>query len=264
MREVVFESLGAELVGIIEYPDKLPAPAVILCHGLSNTKEDCPLIEQTSKMLVNNGFVTFRFDYFGSGESPGVMTDKTISILEQNTKDAINFASSLEEVTEIGMWGRSFGGTLVGLVAHDERICASAIASGVFYLVKVFDRDKVSQLAKKEYQMEERGQKLAGTGHYKGVYGLGEMWYKEVPHYFEILKKRLPLLSNVLVFGTSPDEKVPAENSMAIFDLVGTPKELHIFGNTNHAYAGVEKEVLRLTERWFKMYLGNYHDEREW
>jgi esterase/lipase len=255
MEKVRFKSLGHNLVGIVEYPQKTPAPGMILCHGLSNTKEDCPLIEETTKMLIDTGFITFRFDYFGSGESPGTMKDKTISILEQNTKDAIDFFLSDEKVTEVGMWGRSFGGTLVALCGSDPRINASIIASGVFFLKKVFDREKIDELVKKEEEMEQMGGKLAGTGHYKGKYGLNDMWYVECGEYEDKLIRNLEQMSGVLVLGTSPDEKVPSENSIAIYNIVKNPKEIHIFGNTSHAYEGAENEALSLMRRWIKIHM---------
>lgn len=253
--KIIFESLGYNLVGIIEYPEEVPASGVILCHGLSNTKEDCPLIKETTQILIDNGFITFRFDYFGSGESPGTMMDKTISILEQNTKDAINFFLSNEKVLEVGMWGRSFGGTLVGLCGLDPKVKASVIASGVLFMEKVFDKKKIDKLVRKEKEMEKKGEKLAGTGHYKGKYGLNDRWYMECAEYEDKQRKGLKKINNLLVIGTSPDEKVPSENSIAIYNIAESPKELHVFGNTNHAYEGAEEEALSLVKRWFDIHL---------
>ncbi len=255
IEKITFKSLGYNLAGIIEYPEKLPSPGVILCHGLSNTKEDCPLIKKTAKILIDNGFIIFRFDYFGSGENPGTMMDKTVSILEQNTKDAINFFLSNKKVLKVGMWGRSFGGTLVGLCGLNLKVKASVIVSGVFYMEKVFDKKKIAKLVKKEKEMEKRGEKLAGTGHYKGKYGLNDSWYMECAEYENKLRKSLKQVNNLLVIGTSPDEKVSSENSIALYNIAESPKELHIFGNTNHAYEGAEEEALCLIKRWFNMYL---------
>jgi len=253
--KVIFKSLGYNLVGIIEYPKIMPAPGMILCHGFSNTKEDCPLLKETTKMLIDNGFITFRFDYFGSGESPGTMKEKTISILEQNTKDAIDFFLPNEKVTKVGMWGRSLGGTLVALCGSDPRIPVTIIASVVFFMKKVFNKRTINELVKKEEEMEQRGGRLAGTGHYKGEYGLNDLWYSECEEYEDKLTKSLEQMSRVLILGTSPDEKVPSENSIAIYNIVKNSKEIHIFGNTNHAYEGAENEALSLIRRWVKIHL---------
>ena len=137
--KVTFVSEGYELVGIKEIPEKVPTPGVILCHGFTNSKEDCPLINETAEMLLKEGFITFRFDFFGSGESPGLLKDKRISILEQNLKDCLDYFAQDERVESIGLWGRSLGGTMVALCASDPRVFASVFASGISIAMQVFD-----------------------------------------------------------------------------------------------------------------------------
>lgn len=255
VERVVFESRGVNLIGVLTHPDGGKGPVVVMCHGLSNSKEDCPLISETSDLLVRNGLATFRFDYFGSGESPGRMVDKSIDVLLANTRDAIAFVELQGVATSIGLWGRSFGGTLAGLCANDNNVAASVIASGVFFLDRVFHRDALLNLIRREAIKEQRGEKLPGTGNYKGPYGLSNGWYEECLRYGPRLSDALSHATRVMVLGTSPDEKVPPENSLAIYDLVEEPEELHIFSGVNHAYEGVEHMACSLAKRWFIMHL---------
>ena len=103
--------------------------------------------------------------------------------------------------------------------------------------------------------MEKKGKRLPGTGHYKGEYGVGDRWFSELEACEKNLTERLKLMRNVLVLGSSPDEKVPPENSLAFYGLVREPKEIHIFTHTNHAYEGVENEALSIMNRWFKIHM---------
>lgn len=157
--KVSFKSAGSKLVGIKEVPDKIPAPGVILFHGLTGSKEDSPLINESSKALVENGFITFRFDFYGSGESLGKMQDKTMAVLEQNAKDAVDYFLQDQRVTNLGLWGRSIGGTLVCLVPPNGRIKARVSASGAS-LAEKETREKLEELKRREQELE-RGKKIA-------------------------------------------------------------------------------------------------------
>lgn len=252
--KVTFKSLRYNLVGIIDIPHKIPAPGVILFHGLSNSKEDCPMINETADMLVKEGFIAFRFDFYGSGESPGLMRDKTMSVLEKNARDALRFLSNDKRVTEIGLWGRSLGGTIVACIGSHPRVKASIILTGGVILEKTF-APHFEKLKKMEKEFEKKGKKLPGTGYYKGPYELGDIWFKELPEIERRIMNSLKRMSHVLVLATTPDIKVPLENATTIINTVREPKEIHIFENIEHDYRGVEKIVLELEKKWFRTYL---------
>lgn len=262
LERATFKSLGSELVGILNIPDKTPAPGVILFHGMSNSKEDCPLIKETAKMLANEGYVTFRFDFFGSGESPGRLKDKRMSIIEQNAKDAIDFFLRDNRVYGyIGLWGRSLGGTIVILFADRPEVKASVILSGAVSLEKVLGRSVFERLKALEEKLSKTGETLPGTGVYKGPYSLEDGWFKEIPQYDKKIQECLPRLSNVLVFGTTPDKKAPLEQIVSIINGAKEPKEIHIFKGVDHDYKGVEESVIKLEKRWFKAYLRRVKNE---
>jgi dienelactone hydrolase len=253
--KVTFKSAGCSLVGIKDIPDKVPAPGVILFHGLSNAKEDCPLINETAEMLTKEGVITFRFDFYGSGESPGLMRDKTLPILLQNARDAIDFLLSDSRVTAVGLWGRSLGGTMVALCGSDPRVKASVILTGGVLLQKGLTEERMASLREKEEIAEREGKKLAGTGEYKGPYELGDEWYKSIQGIDKRIEESLKKMSHVLVFATTPDIKVPLQNSIKIINTVKEPKEIYIFEGVEHDYKGVEKDVLEIERRWFNTYL---------
>ena len=253
---VIFKSLGYELVGLFDLPDKTPAPGVILFHGLTNSKDDCPLIKETAEMLTNEGYITFRFDFFGSGEGPGRLKDKKMSILEQNARDAIDFFLQDNRVSEeIGLCGRSLGGTIVILLANRQEVKASVILSGAASLEKTLGPLVFKRLKALVDDLSKKDKKLPGTGEYKGAYELGYDWFKELPQYDKKIREFLPRISHVLVFGTTPDEKVPLEHATTIINAAKEPKEIHIFEGVDHDYKGVEKAVLEIEKRWFKTYL---------
>ena len=252
--KIKFKSLGYDLVGIVEHPKEIPASSVILFHGLTNSKDDCPLIKEVADALVKEGFITFRFDFYGSGESPGELKDRTWSITEQNAQDAIKYFKKNEKVTGIGFWGRSTGGNAAILCADDPQIKAFALASTPVLLQECFLK-RFEKVRKLELELETKGKKLPGTGKFKGEFSFNSKFFEEVSLYEKKVMENLKKMSNVLVLATTPDIKVPLNNSTTIINTVKEQKEIHIFEGIEHDYKGVEEQVIELTVSWFKKYL---------
>jgi len=251
--KVHFRSAGHELVGIAEFPGTVPAPGVVMFHGLTNTKEDCPLISETAHALVRDGFAVLRFDFFGSGESPGTMKEKLLSVLEQNARDAMDFFCADERVTDVGLWGRSTGGTIVALCGTDARVRASVMASPAVLLEDGFSGFR--QIQDEEMRLEQSGRRLPGTGQYKGPFDLGEDFFKELGGLDQRIRTNLKQLSHVLVLGTTPDRKVSLGNATTAINIAREPKEIHIFENTDHDYKGKEEAAVQIIRSWFREHL---------
>lgn len=258
IEKVKFKSAGYELVGEINFPDEFSGKlsTVTLFHGISNARKDCPLMNETSEALTENGFIAFRFDFYGSGESPGNMEDKTMGILEQNAKDAIEFIEKDDRVDKnrMGISGRSFGGTLASLLPPDSRIKARAILSPDLKIGEKQWTEKFKKVKKKELELEKIGKKLPGTGKYKGKFNLKEEWFKSLKGLDRRVEENLERLDTVLALGTALDQKVTPDNACIVMNKVKEPKRIMIY-MTDHDYAGFEKEAVKEILDWFKRYL---------
>lgn len=257
IEKVKFESANYTLIGEINLPDKFNGklPTVILFHGLSNSRKDCPLINETSETLVENGFIAFRFDFYGSGESPGEMKDKRMDILEQNAKDAINFIRQDPRVNQerLGLWGRSSGGTLVALLPPIPGIKVRVLASPGIMFEKTMT-ERFEEIKRKEMELEKRGKKLPGTGDYKGSFTFDTSWFESLKGLDSRILDNLKTLDTILVLGTGLDQKVTADNACIVMNNVKEPKRIWIF-QTDHDYAGFEKEAVEESINWFSKYL---------
>ena len=256
-KKVNFQSARFKLAGEINLPNNFQGklPTVILFHGLTNSRKDCPLIDTVSKALVKNGIIAFRFDFFGSGESQGEMREKRFDILEQNAKDAITFISDQPFVNRfrLGLWGRSFGGTFASLIPPNKNIKARVIASPGTIIEKTI-MDKWKRLKKKERELQKIGKKLAGTGKYKGAYELDVGWFTSLRGVDKRITDNLKKIKTVLVLGTANDEKVTLNDICTAANLVKEPKKIVIY-NTGHDYSGYESEAVKETINWFRKYL---------
>lgn len=248
-------SAGYEIVGEIDIPDRLnnKAQAIILYHGLTNNRRDCPLINEVAEALVAEEFIVYRFDLYGSGESSGDMQDKNMCILEANAKDIVNYVSKDSRVLDIGLWGRSLGGSLVCLLPYNERIKARVVASPGVMFEDVMCK-KFENLKKKELDYEKEGKRLPGTGMYKGPFELKQAFFESIKGFDNRVINNLKSLDTVLVLGTALDQKVTPENSCIVMNESNNPKRIMIY-MTDHDFKGFETEAVKESVEWFKKYL---------
>ncbi len=111
MKEKIFfkNSKGNKLCGILSNPtSQKEKPVIILCHGFSTSKEGRTYI-RLEEILNDKGISTFRFDFFGHGESEGKFEEITTVEAVDDIQNAIKL---LEEsgYKRIGLVGSSFGG----------------------------------------------------------------------------------------------------------------------------------------------------------
>jgi dipeptidyl aminopeptidase/acylaminoacyl peptidase len=100
---------GSKLCGVISDPAiNTKSPIITLCHGLSTSK-DGRTYTRLEVMLNREGIATFRFDFFGHGESEGKFEDITLSEAVSDVLKAIQILKK-SGYSKIGLMGSSFGG----------------------------------------------------------------------------------------------------------------------------------------------------------
>jgi len=91
-------------------------PLAILLHGFSSSKDRTHTIRAAAAMR-EAGFATIRMDLYGHGESGGEFRKHTLQKWISNVTAVIDYARSLEDVTEIYLSGHSQGGLTAALAA---------------------------------------------------------------------------------------------------------------------------------------------------
>ena len=91
---------------------------VILCHGFLSSKESRTNLRLT-RLLVAQEISTFRFDWFGMGESEGEFGHLTVSKCCDQLERAITLLHERGYHT-LGLIGSSFGGLISILVGQDH------------------------------------------------------------------------------------------------------------------------------------------------
>ncbi|MFH1420536.1 MAG: alpha/beta fold hydrolase [Candidatus Aenigmatarchaeota archaeon] len=120
MGKIFFEnSKGDRLCGILSDPMENKRTVVILAHGFSSSKESRKYVE-LEEIFNEKGLATFRFDFYGHGESEGKFEDITISEASDDILFAISFLKK-KKYAKIGLVGNSFGGIASIIAASRTR-----------------------------------------------------------------------------------------------------------------------------------------------
>lgn len=100
-------SKGNKLAGILSETNNKDF-ILIMAHGFTSNKNTKNFVK-LSEMLSSQYISTFRFDFFGHGDSEGDFSEITISEGVDDILNAINFVKGLG-YKKIGLLGSSFGG----------------------------------------------------------------------------------------------------------------------------------------------------------
>jgi fermentation-respiration switch protein FrsA (DUF1100 family) len=131
-RDVRFESAGERCAGWLYMPDSVgPHPIVVLAHGFGGVRE--ARLGAFAERFASAGLAALVFDYrhFGdSGGSPRQLLD--IGRQQDDWRAAIAFARGLEAVDpdRVALWGTSFSGGHVAVLAAEDHRVAAAISQG--------------------------------------------------------------------------------------------------------------------------------------
>jgi alpha-beta hydrolase superfamily lysophospholipase len=118
---VTFKNNGAKLFGIFHRPlAPPPYPTVVFAHGLAGHKTGrYRVYVDIATELSKRGVGVFRFDFRGSGDSEG---DFESMLPQDEVSDLLRAIEEIKKDPEVdansmGLFGRSFGGTIAVLAA---------------------------------------------------------------------------------------------------------------------------------------------------
>lgn len=141
-RELCFHGDLGRLAGVLRLPDTFepPLPCVVLCAGMSLTKE--VWLPEHAERLVAAGYATLNFDYSTFGGSDG--QPRCRLNCQQQVRDvqsALSFVSDLPEIDEgrLGLYGVSLGASVAAATAgRDRRVGAAVAVAGPMDLARVW------------------------------------------------------------------------------------------------------------------------------
>src|SRR5438093_6663221 len=116
---------GHAVAGILASPSNGSDRLAVLCHGFLSNKNS-RTNKTLTELLLPQGIATFRFDFFGQGESEGPFEHITVSLAVSQALAALDLMHS-KSYRKLALVGSSFGG-LVSLLATAKRPEVSCLA----------------------------------------------------------------------------------------------------------------------------------------
>ena len=106
---------GHRVSAILAAPDSRTDRIAVLCHGFLSGKNSTTN-KTLTRALTERDIATFRFDFFGHGDSDGLFEDITTTLALSQTSAALDLVTA-RGYDRIGLVGSSFGGLVAILTA---------------------------------------------------------------------------------------------------------------------------------------------------
>jgi alpha/beta superfamily hydrolase len=253
---------GVELHGELRIPQNVPAPAIIICHGMNS--EGChelKIYRMLAEAACKAGFVCFLFDFRGMGKSGGRFD---YGFAEQDDfKCALDFFSSRSEVLRncIYVVGHSLGGAVSLYALRNEKrvkgLVLWAVPKNHDYNVRKFIRRTRGRMRLFTFLFLSSIDRIVNvSGIFKlEVYGI-TLRLKEVRKKLMKLNEteaisRLEGLPVLVVVGSS-DKIVGQDEAQAVYESAPGQKSLLIIESANHTFSGKEEELVSRTLEWIE------------
>lgn len=247
---------GLKLCGILTRPQRETQKCIILCHGITVTKEEDGIFTKLAKKLADNGFAVFRFDFRGHGESEGNSVELTVTGEKRDLKAAIKFLENLG-YKDFGITVASFGGGAVSLfVAENENLIKALVFwNALIDYHSILDPKLPWPKANFGKEAMERLEKDGFIEIGSRKFKVGKALFAELRKlepWKEIQNLKIPML---FVHGDK-DNYVPYEDSVKYSNLFQNAK-LKIIKGAEHGFHDKEEDAKKADDVAIKFFLDN-------
>ena len=247
MEQTVYfhDGLGHRIAGLLATPERRTDRVAVLCHGFLSHKNSTTN-KTLTRLLNERDIATFRFDFFGHGESQGPFEDITTTIGIAQATAAIEEAAS-RGFGHIGLVGSSFGGLVSILTAarwpesHGLRRASGRDLPGLACLALKCPVVDFGEELRLEFGQEGIAEWkatdtipniLGGTGRIHLRYA----FYEDALELTAYEPARLIKMPTLIVQGEC-DELVPLHQSRRLFELLSGLKRLELLPGADHQFS---------------------------
>lgn len=221
---------GHRVASILTGPKGGSDKVAVLCHGFFSSKTSSTNNTLT-RMLIDQGIATFRFDFFGQGDSEGPFDRLTVTVAVDQAIAAIALMRQ-KGFQRIGLMGSSFGG-LVSILTASRRTDLACLA----LKCPVVDFAEELRVEFGEGGMTE----WKATDTIPNLMGGGERIKLRYAFYDDCLRQiaydpaRSITAPTVIVQGDQ-DEHVPLHQSRRLYEALRVKKHLELVPGADHQF----------------------------
>ena len=242
---------GHRVAAILTIPDGGTDKIAILCHGFLSSKTSSTNNALT-RMLIDQGIATFRFDFFGQGESEGPFEQITVSLAVEQAQRAVELMRE-RGYRHIGLMGSSFGGLVATLTAskRTDLACLALKCPVVDFAEELrleFGDDGMAQWKATDTIPNIMGGSDRITLHYA--------FYEDALRQIAYVPARSITAPTVIVQGDK-DEHVPLHQSQQLYEALQIKKYLELLPGADHQFTKGEdfKQMTNVIADWLTNYL---------
>jgi dipeptidyl aminopeptidase/acylaminoacyl peptidase len=242
---------GHRVSSILTTPDGGTERIAVLCHGFLSSKTSSTNNTLT-RMLIERGIATFRFDFFGQGDSPGPFEEITTTLAVGQALAALDHVTH-KGYRRIGLMGSSFGG-LVSILTAAQRADLACLA----LKCPVVDFAEELQLGFGDEELA----RWKATDTIPNIMGGQDRIALRYAFYEDCLRRiayepaRAITAPTVIVQGEQ-DEHVPLHQSRRLYEALRVNKHLELLPGADHQFTKRE-DFTRMTNviaDWLTKYL---------
>lgn len=252
-QSVTFQVDDYLLSGVFHFPqgkNNYKRPAIIFVHGFVGSKVgEHRLFVKAARYFSSRGYIVFRFDFSGCGESDGDYQDVTLTKQIKELQHAIHYVAQAPYVDRenITVIGHSLGGAVSSLtVPLQDDIQKLVLWSPV---AKPYENIKAIT-----------GENAVQESFTNGIYDY--QGFHLSSRFFQDLKKHDPLQAiqkfngYFLLIHADEDEDVPKENGWLYYHSVNQRKTIHFIKESDHTFSSYsfENELFAATYAWLQQF----------
>lgn len=235
--------VGVETASSIE---KEKYPTVILVHGFGVTKEESGMFDDLAKNLSAAGFLVYRFDFSGCGESEGDYSETSLSKLKSDLSKILEFIKSQPKVdtSKIGILGQSFG-TATTITLEPKVKCLIMMGS------TSHPKETLIKLFSDGYNPNGISTRVKFNG---TITKVKPQFWKDFENH-NLLESVKNIHCPILFIHGEKDDKAPLSEMEAYFKNANEPKEKIIIEGADHSLTPHRDKMYKIVVSWFKKYL---------
>ena len=226
----VHDHHGHSIAAILSEPDGRATRLAVLCHGFLSGKNSTTN-KTLTRLLNERGLATFRFDFFGHGDSDGPFEALTTTLAVHQVHAALDLVTA-RGYDRIGLVGSSFGG-LVAILTTAQRqdiACLALKCPVVDFAEELCLTFGLGELARWK-TTDTIPNIMGGTDRVRLRYDfyedcLGQIAYEPAER----------ITVPTLIVQGEQDECVPLHQSQRLYGALGGPKKLVLLPDADHQF----------------------------
>ena len=221
---------GHRISAVLSRPSQPSTAAVVLCHGFLSSKNSTT--NKTLTRMVNEaGLTTFRFDFFGQGDSEGPFEDITVSLAVGQAHAAVGFRQ-VAGLRKNRPYGSSFGG-LVAILTTAQRndIACLALKCPVVDFGEEFRLEFGPGELARWQSTDTIPNLMGGAERVRLKFGLYEDCLRQIAY-----EPASRIVAPTLIVQGARDELVPLHQSQRLLEALRGPKRLDLLPEADHQF----------------------------